>query len=383
MNGTNRRHFLKALFAIVPVAKAPWSWGRDSWPIVSNDSVHRLRPGSECIGTDFLRTDESLTNGWVPVIKVIGVGVGGAGCNVAEHMISLGAQGVEFVCLDADAQALKTSRASTKLHLGAGLDAGGCPEAGRRMAEAHRDQIVAMLRGAHMAFITTGMGDGTGTGVAPFIAKAAHEMGILTVAIVTEPFELEGERISLATQGIHELAQHVDSLITVPNEKLAGLLGRDVSVLEVFHAADDLLRNVIGEIAAIITAPGLVNVDFEDVRMVMSEKGKVVIGSSSAAGVDRARFAAEQATTGSPHGDIRIDRARSILVCITASRSLGMKEVKDVMNIIRSQAAANATIIFGTAADDAMNGNLRVTVVATGINASDVSTKAMTTDESC
>jgi cell division protein FtsZ len=301
------------------------------------------------------------------VIKVIGVG--GAGGNAVEHMIRLGVQGVEFICVNTDAQALKKSSAGIKLQLGPGLGAGGRPEKARMLAEADREQIATMLRGAHMAFITAGMGGGTGTGAAPVVAEVARQLGILTVAVVTKPFEYEGKRISLAEQGINELAQHVDSLIVVLNEKLMEVLGEEISVLEAFQAADNVLKNAVGGIAEIINVPGLVNVDFEDVRTVMGEMGKAMMGSSSASGVDRARLAAEQAAASPLLEGIELSGARGVLVNITASRSLGMKEVKEVMNTIRAYAAADATIIFGTVFDDAMEDELRVTVVATGLGA--------------
>jgi cell division protein FtsZ len=301
------------------------------------------------------------------VIKVIGVG--GAGGNAVEHMIRLGVQGVEFICVNTDSQALKKSSAGVKVQLGPGLGAGGRPEKARMLAEAEREQIAAMLRGAHMAFITAGMGGGTGTGAAPVIAEVARQLGILTVAVVTKPFEYEGRRISLAEQGISDLSQHVDSLIVVLNEKLMEVLGEEVSMLEAFQAADNVLKNAVGGIAEIINVPGLVNVDFEDVRTVMGEMGKAMMGSASASGVDRACLAAEQAAASPLLEGIELSGARGVLVNITASRSLGMKEVKEVMNTIRTYAAADATIIFGTVFDDAMEDDLRVTVVATGLGA--------------
>ncbi len=295
------------------------------------------------------------------------IGVGGAGGNAVEHMIRQGVQGVEFICMNTDAQALKKSSAGIKLQLGPGLGAGGKPEKARSLAQGERERIAQTLAGAHMAFITAGMGGGTGTGAAPVVAEVARELGILTVAVVTKPFEYEGKRMSLAEQGLTELGQHVDSLIVVLNEKLMDVLGEDVSMLEAFQAADNVLKNAVGGIAEIINVPGLVNVVFEDVRTVMGEMGKAMMGSASAAGVDRARLAAEQAAASPLLEGIELSGARGVLVNITASHSLGMKEVKEVMNTIRTYAAADATIIFGTVFDDAMEDSLRVTVVATGL----------------
>jgi cell division protein FtsZ len=299
------------------------------------------------------------------VIKVIGVG--GAGGNAVEHMIRENVQGVEFICANTDAQALRNSSAGTKLQLGPGLGAGGKPDKARELAEAERAQIAAALEGAHMAFITAGMGGGTGTGAAPIVAEVAREMGILTVAVVTKPFDFEGNRLRLADGGLTELAQHVDSLIVVLNEKLMEVLGEDVGMKDAFKAADNVLKNAVGGIAEIINVPGLVNVDFEDVRTVMGEMGKAMMGSSVAAGVDRARIAAEQAVASPLLEGIELSGARGVLVNITASHSLGMKEVKEVMNTIKTYAAADSTIIFGTVFDDSMEDSLRVTVVATGL----------------
>jgi cell division protein FtsZ len=299
------------------------------------------------------------------VIKVIGVG--GAGGNAVEHMIREGVQGVEFVCVNTDSQALKRSSASVKLQLGPGLGAGGKPEKARDLAQAERERIADMLRGAHMAFITAGMGGGTGTGAAPIVAEVARELGILTVAVVTKPFEYEGRRMSLAEQGLTDLAQNVDSLIVILNEKLMEVLGEDITMLDAFKAADDVLKNAVGGIAEIINVPGLVNVDFEDVRTVMSETGKAMMGSAAAAGVDRARIAAEQAVASPLLEGVELSGARGILVNITANTSLGMKEVREVMKTIGAYAAKDATIIFGTTYEDSMEDLLRVTVVATGL----------------
>ncbi len=299
------------------------------------------------------------------IIKVIGVG--GAGGNAVEHMIREGVQGVDFICANTDAQALKKSSAGVKLQLGPGLGAGGKPEKARDLAHAERARIADMLSGAHMAFITAGMGGGTGTGAAPIIAEVAREMGILTVAVVTKPFEYEGRRMTLAEQGLSELAQSVDSLIVILNEKLMEVMGEEVSMLDAFKAADNVLKNAVGGIAEIINVPGLVNVDFEDVRTVMGEMGKAMMGSAVASGVDRARIAAEHAVASPLLEGIELSGARGVLVNITANQSLGLKEVKDVMNTIRTYAAPDATIIFGTVYEDGMEDQLRVTVVATGL----------------
>ncbi len=299
------------------------------------------------------------------IIKVIGVG--GAGGNAVEHMIREGVQGVEFICANTDGQALKKSSAGVKLQFGPGLGAGGKPEKARDHAMADRERIAEALTGAHMVFITAGMGGGTGTGAAPIVAEVARELGILTVAVVTKPFEYEGRRMSLAEQGLAELAQHVDSLIVILNEKLMEVLGDEVSMLDAFKSADNVLKNAVGGIAEIINVPGLVNVDFEDVRTVMGEMGKAMMGSASAAGVDRARIAAEQAVASPLLEGIELSGARGVLVNITASGSLGMREVKDVMNTIRNYAAPDATIIFGTVFEESMEDQLRVTVVATGL----------------
>lgn len=301
------------------------------------------------------------------IIKVIGVG--GAGGNAVEHMIREGVGGVEFICCNTDAQALKKSSAGIKLQLGPGLGAGGKPERAREHAQNEREKIADALKGAHMAFITAGMGGGTGTGAAPIIAEVARELGILTVAVVTKPFEFEGRRTKLAEEGLAELGQHVDSLIVVLNEKLMEVLGEEVSMLDAFKSADNVLKNAVGGIAEIINVPGLVNVDFEDVRTVMGEMGKAMMGSAAAAGVDRARLAAESAVASPLLEGIELSGARGVLVNITASGSLGLKEYKEVMATIRNYTAPDATVICGAVFDDAMEDQLRVTVVATGLGA--------------
>ena len=304
------------------------------------------------------------------VIKVIGVG--GAGGNAVDHMIREGVMGVEFVAANTDAQALKRSVAHKKLRLGkSGLGAGAKPEAGKSAAVEEREQIAEALKGAHMVFITAGMGGGTGTGAGPVVAEVARELGILTVAVVTKPFMFEGKRLKVAEAGIAELQKNVDSLIVILNDKLMDVLGDDVSMDEAFKAADNVLRNAVGGIAEIINYPGLVNVDFEDVRTVMGEMGMAMMGSAVAAGVDRARIAAEQAIASPLLEGVNLSGARGVLVNITATRGLKMKEVNEVMNTVREFAADDAHIIFGAVYDEGMGDDIRVTVVATGLGQAD------------
>jgi cell division protein FtsZ len=291
------------------------------------------------------------------VIKVIGVG--GCGGNAIEHMITKNLSGVEFICANTDMQALKKSNAKTILQIGSeitkGLGAGAKPEVGRDAALEDRDRIAEMIDGADMLFITAGMGGGTGTGAAPIIAEVAKEMGILTVAVVTKPFAFEGKRTKVATEGLEELSQHVDSLIVIPNEKLMEVLGEDVPFLEAFRAANDVLHNAVSGIAEIINCPGLVNVDFADVRTVMSEMGMAMMGSAEASGPERARIAAEQAVASPLLEDVNLANARGVLINITASASFKMKEYY-------------ATVIVGNVMDESMGDRLRVTMVATGLN---------------
>jgi cell division protein FtsZ len=309
---------------------------------------------------------EDAVNDFETVIKVIGVGGGGG--NAVDHMIREGVMGVEFIAANTDAQALKRCLAQKKLRLGkTGLGAGAKPEVGRDAAVSEREQIAEALKGAHMAFITAGMGGGTGTGAAPIVAEIAREMGILTVAVVTKPFAFEGKRLRVAEAGIVELQKHVDSLIVILNDRLMDVLGDDVSVQDAFNAADDVLRNAVGGIAEIINFPGLVNVDFEDVRTVMGEMGMAMMGSASASGVDRARLAAEQAVASPLLEGVNLSGAKGVLVNITSSRSLKMKEVNEVMNTVREFAADDAHIIFGAVYDEDLEDELRVTVVATGL----------------
>ncbi len=304
------------------------------------------------------------------VIKVIGVG--GCGGNAVEHMIAKNLSGVEFICVNTDMQALKKSSAETVIQIGAeltkGLGAGAKPEIGRKAAMEDRDRIAEIIEGADMLFITAGMGGGTGTGAAPVIAQIAKEMGILTVAVVTKPFSFEGKRTKVAAEGLEELSQHVDSLIIIPNEKLMEVLGEDVSFLEAFRASNDVLHNAVSGIAEVINIPGMVNVDFADVRTVMSEMGMAMMGSATASGVDRARIAAEQAVASPLLEDVNLANARGVLVNITSSSSFKMKEYYDVMNTIKAFTAEDATVIVGNVFDETMGDELRVTMVATGLN---------------
>ncbi len=303
------------------------------------------------------------------VIKV--VGVGGCGSNAVDHMIHNGMQGVEFISMNTDAQALKSNKAPTILQLGTGitkgLGAGANPEIGREAALEDRDRIAELIQGADMLFITAGMGGGTGTGAAPIVAQVAKEMGILTVAVVSKPFAFEGRRLVAAKAGMEALSQHVDSLIVIPNDKLMMVLGNDISMLDAFKAANDVLYGAVAGIAEVINCPGLVNVDFADVKTVMSEMGMAMMGSAIAAGVDRARVAAERAVSSPLLEDISLSGARGILVNITASSSLKMREVHEVMSAIKGLTAEDATIIVGTVIDENMTEDLRVTMVATGL----------------
>ncbi|MBX3628914.1 MAG: cell division protein FtsZ [Nitrosomonas sp.] len=303
------------------------------------------------------------------IIKVIGIG--GCGCNAVDHMISNEMKGVEFVSMNTDAQALKNTRAGTVLQLGSGitrgLGAGANPEIGREAAMEDRDRIAELIQGSDMLFITAGMGGGTGTGAAPVVAQVAKEMGILTVAVVSKPFAFEGKRLKAAQQGMEELSQHVDSLIVIPNDKLMMVLGNDISMLDAFKAANDVLYGAVAGIAEVINCPGLVNVDFADVKTVMSEMGMAMMGSAVSSGIDRARIAAEDAVASPLLEDISLSGARGVLVNITANKSLKMREVHEVMGAIKELTAEDATIIVGTVIDEDMNEDLRVTMVATGL----------------
>ncbi len=304
------------------------------------------------------------------VIKVIGVGGGGG--NALQHMLTANMDGVEFICANTDAQALKNSTAKTMLQLGVnmtkGLGAGANPDVGRQAALEDRDRIMDILEGSDMVFITAGMGGGTGTGAAPIVAQVAKEMGILTVAVVTRPFAFEGKkRAAVADQGIEELSQFVDSLITIPNEKLLSVLGRDVSLLNAFSAANDVLLGAVQGIAELITCPGLINVDFADVRTVMSEMGMAMMGSGKAQGEDRAKVAAEAAISSPLLEDVNLSGARGILVNITAGMDLAIGEFDEIGSTVKEFASDNATVVVGTVIDPEMSGDIRVTIVATGL----------------
>jgi cell division protein FtsZ len=301
-------------------------------------------------------------------IKVIGVGGGGG--NAVEHMISSGVQGVEFVTANTDAQALRVSNAHKVIQLGTtGLGAGSKPDRGREAAEAAIDDIRLALAGTNMLFVTAGMGGGTGTGAAPVVARVAREMGILTVGVVTKPFEFEGDRrMGNAELGLAELEANVDSLIVVLNEKLMDVLGEDASQDEAFAFANDVLKNSVGGIAEIINVEALVNVDFEDVRTVMSEKGKAMMGTAAASGPDRARIAAEQAVACPLLEGVDMSGAKGVLVLITAAKGgLKLSESREAMNTIRKFASPDAHVIYGTAYDENLGDQIRVTVVATGL----------------
>jgi cell division protein FtsZ len=303
------------------------------------------------------------------VIKVIGVG--GCGGNAVDHMIASGLGGVEFICVNTDAQALKRNQAGVTVQLGSaitkGLGAGANPAVGREAALEDRERIAELIDGADMLFITAGMGGGTGTGAAPVVAEVAKELGILTVAVVTKPFGFEGKRMKVALEGIEALTQHVDSLIVIPNDKLMEVLGGKIGFRDAFKAADGVLHGAVAGIAELIKCTGMINVDFADVRTVMSEMGMAMMGSAQASGVDRARMAAEQAVASPLLEDVNLSGARGVLVNITASDDMNLAEVYEVMETIRSFTADDATIIFGTVLDSTLRDELRVTVVATGL----------------
>ena len=305
------------------------------------------------------------------VIKVIGVGGGGG--NAVSHMVNSSIDGVEFICANTDAQALKSSGARTTLQLGEtvtkGLGAGANPEIGRQAALEDRDRIVEVLDGADMVFITCGMGGGTGTGAAPVVAQLAKEKGILTVAVVTKPFPFEGRRrMQVALKGIEDLSQSVDSLITVPNEKLLTVLGREVTLLNAFKAANDVLQGAVQGIADLITRPGLINVDFADVRTVMSEMGMAMMGTGTARGDDRAQAAAEAAINNPLLENVDLSGACGILVNVTAGPNLTMREFDEIGRVVHDFASEDATVVLGTALDPDLSDDVRVTVVATGLN---------------
>ena len=304
------------------------------------------------------------------VIKVLGVGGGGG--NAVQHMVEAEIEGVEFVCANTDAQALTNMSARTTLQLGSGitkgLGAGANPDIGRQAAMEDRDRIQEVIEGSDMLFITAGMGGGTGTGAAPVVAQVAKELGILTVAVVTKPFPFEGgKRLAAADRGLAELGQYVDSLITIPNEKLLSVLGKDVSLLNAFKAANNVLQGAVQGIAELITRPGLINVDFADVRTVMSEMGMAMMGSGVSSGQDRAREAAEAAVNSPLLEDIDLMGANGILVNVTAGLDLAIGEFEEVGNTVKEFASRDATVVVGTVIDPEMHDELRVTVVATGL----------------
>jgi len=306
------------------------------------------------------------------VIKVIGIGGGGG--NSVQHMAQAAIEGVDFICANTDAQALKNTSAKSVLQLGSGitkgLGAGANPTIGREAAMEDRDRIQEVIDGADMLFITAGMGGGTGTGAAPVVAEVAKELGILTVAVVTKPFTFEGgKRMQVACKGIEELAQHVDSVITIPNEKLLAVLGKDTNLLSAFKSANNVLLGAVQGIAELITRSGLINVDFADVRTVMSEMGMAMMGSGLSHGEHRARVAAEAAIASPLLEDIDIAGARGILVNVTAGPDLSIGEFDEVGNTVKLMAAEDATVVVGTVIDNDMGGDLRVTLVATGLGA--------------
>lgn len=304
------------------------------------------------------------------VIKV--VGVGGGGGNAVEHMVAENIEGVEFICANTDAQALKNSKANLLIQLGddltKGLGAGANPEIGRRAAEEDRERIKQVLDGADMVFITAGMGGGTGTGAAPVFAEIAKELGILTVAVVTKPFSFEGNQRSVAAEsGIRQLSEHVDSLITIPNNKLLSVLGKNISLLNAFKEANNVLLGAVKGISDLITRPGLINVDFADVRTVMSEMGMAMMGSGSASGDQRARKAAESAIASPLLEDVNFSGARGILVNITAGLDMSIGEFEEVGDVVKEFISDDATVVVGTVINPDMNDELRVTVIVTGL----------------
>jgi cell division protein FtsZ len=304
------------------------------------------------------------------VIKVLGIGGGGG--NAVAHMVRSGIEGVDFICANTDAQALKGAKVKTGLQIGCnitkGLGAGANPEVGRQAAMEDRDRIQEVIEGADMLFLTAGLGGGTGTGAAPVVAQLAKEMGILTVAVVTKPFSMEGpKRMRVAEQGIAELGRFVDSLITIPNEKLLSVLGPTTTLLDAFRSANEVLQGAVQGIAELITRPGLINVDFADVRTVMSEMGMAMMGSGVASGQDRARIAAEAAVSSPLLEDINLSGANGVLVNVTAGVDLSIGEFQEVGDTVKQFASDDATVVIGTVIDPDMSDEIRVTVVATGL----------------
>jgi len=320
------------------------------------------------------------TNPQNAVIKVIGIGGGGG--NAVEHMMTASIEGVEFIVANTDAQALLNSKAHTTIQLGEtitrGLGAGANPEIGRRSAEEDRERIKAALTGADMVFLTSGMGGGTGTGAAPVFAQIAKELGILTVAITTKPFSFEGKlRMQVAEAGIANLTQHVDSLITIPNNKLLSVLGKNVTLVNAFKAANDVLRGAVQGIAELITRPGLINVDFADVRTVMSEMGMAMMGTGVASGENRSRIAAEAAISSPLLEDVDLSGARGVLVNITAGLDMSIGEFEEVGDAIKSITSDGATVVVGTVIDPELRDEIRVTVIVTGLGRKQVATSPM------
>jgi cell division protein FtsZ len=304
------------------------------------------------------------------VIKVIGVGGGGG--NAVSHMMECGIDGVDFICANTDSQALKNSRVKTAIQIGCnitkGLGAGANPDLGRQAAMEDRDRLREAIEGSDMLFITAGMGGGTGTGAAPIVAQVAKELGILTVAVVTKPFGMEGrKRLDIADHGISELQKYVDSLITIPNQKLLTVLGKQTTLLDAFKAANEVLQGAVQGIAELITRPGLINVDFADVRTVMAEMGMAMMGTGRGTGEDRAREAAEAAISSPLLEDINLEGANGILVNITAGLDLSIGEFDEVGSVVKQRASDDATVVIGTVIDPSMEGEVRVTVVATGL----------------
>jgi cell division protein FtsZ len=304
------------------------------------------------------------------IIKV--VGVGGGGGNAVTHMVNSGIEGVDFICINTDAQALKHSKVKTSLQIGSnitkGLGAGADPEVGRQAAMEDRDRVVELIEGSDMIFITAGMGGGTGTGAAPIVAQVAKKLGILTVAVVTKPFEMEGnKRTALAEQGINELHKYVDSLITIPNQKLLTVLGGDITLLDAFKSANQVLQGAVQGIAELITRPGMINVDFADVKTVMAETGMAMMGSGHAKGENRARSAAEAAISSPLLEDVNLSGAHGLLINVTAGMDLRTSEFHTVGETVKQYASEDATVVVGYVIDHEMSDEIRVTVVATGI----------------
>ncbi len=327
-------------------------------------SIYETETGG---GDMFTLVDEQPQNA---VIKVFGCGGGGG--NAVKHMLDSRVEGVEFICANTDAQALRSINATTALQLGngitRGLGAGANPEIGRQSALEDREQIAEILKGSDMVFITAGMGGGTGTGAAPVVAEIAKELGILTVAVVTKPFPFEGRRrMKVAVDGMEELRQHVDSLITIPNEKLLSVLGKNVTLIEAFAEANNVLLNAVQGVADLIVRPGTINLDFADVRTVMSEMGMAMMGSGRASGENRAQRAAEMAIRSPLLEDVDLHGARGILVNVSAGVDLGLDEFTEVGNTIEEFASEDATVVVGTVIDPELEDEIRVTVVATGI----------------